>query len=191
MKKFNTKVTKRVAALILVAVAAFSVMGCSVEKTVTKTETHTDADGNTTTTTTTKTTDNNGTTTTTETTDETTDAETDVAEDDEYIVATIAFENETEVDIYELYFSVGSNDQWGDEILGEDAPLADGEIITCPDALTYSPENGLYWDLLAADSEGATIEFEGLNLSDAADSENITIVLEYDAENESYTASVQ
>ena len=185
MKKLNTKVTKRVAALILVAVAAFSVMGCSVEKTVTKTETHTDADGNTTTTTTTKTTDNNG-TTTTETT-ETTDA----AEDSEYIVATIAFENETGVDIYELYFSVGSNDQWGDEILGEDAPLADGEIITCPDALTYSPETGLYWDLLAADSEGASIEFEGLNLSDAADSENITIVLEYDAENEDYTASVQ
>ena len=185
MKKLNTKVTKRVAALILVAVAAFSVMGCSVEKTVTKTETHTDADGNTTTTTTTKTTDNNG-TTTTETT-ETTDA----AEDSEYIVATIAFENETGVDIYELYFSVGSNDQWGDEILGEDAPLADGEKITCPDALTYSPETGLYWDLLAADSEGASIEFEGLNLSDAADSENITIVLEYDAENEDYTASVQ
>ena len=189
MKKLNTKVTKRVAALILVAVAAFSVMGCSVEKTVTKTETHTDADGNTTTTTTTKTTDNNG-TTTTETT-ETTDAETDVAEDSEYIVATIAFENETGVDIYELYFSVGSNDQWGDEILGEDAPLADGEIITCPDALTYSPETGLYWDLLAADSEGASIEFEGLDLSNAADSENITIVLEYDAENEDYTASVQ
>ena len=171
---------------LVVALTAVSLMGCNVTTTKTYTETTTDADGNTTTTTTTETTDDNGTTTTTETTETT-----DVAEDDEYIVATIAFENETEVDIYELYFSVGSNDQWGDEILGEDAPLADGEKITCPDALTYSPENGLYWDLLAADSEGASIEFEGLNLGEAADSKNITIVLEYDAENEDYTASVQ
>ena len=69
MKKINTKTSKRIAALILAAVAAFSVMGCSVEKTVTKTETHTDANGNTTTTTTTQVTDENGTTTTTETTE--------------------------------------------------------------------------------------------------------------------------
>ena len=53
MKKVNTKTSKRIAAIVLAAVAAFSVMGCSVEKTVTTTETHTDANGNTVTTTTT------------------------------------------------------------------------------------------------------------------------------------------
>ena len=55
MKRVNTKVSKRIAAIVLAAVATFSVMGCSVEKNFTTTETHTytDADGNTTTTTTT------------------------------------------------------------------------------------------------------------------------------------------
>lgn len=46
MKKINTKVSKKVAAIILTSFAACSaclVMGCSVEKTVTTTETHTDA----------------------------------------------------------------------------------------------------------------------------------------------------
>ena len=60
MKKMNAKIAKRIATIVLAAVAAFSVMGCTVEKTVTTTETHTDADGNTTTTTTTKTTDQDG-----------------------------------------------------------------------------------------------------------------------------------
>ena len=55
MKKVNTKVSKRIVAVVLAAVAAFSVMGCSVEKNFTSTTTHTytDADGNTVTTTTT------------------------------------------------------------------------------------------------------------------------------------------
>ena len=52
MKKINTEISKKVVTAILAALATCSVMGCSVEKTVTTTETHTvtDADGNTTTT---------------------------------------------------------------------------------------------------------------------------------------------
>lgn len=42
MKKLNSKVSKRIAAILLVATTAFTVMGCSVEKTVTKTETTTE-----------------------------------------------------------------------------------------------------------------------------------------------------
>ena len=53
MRRINTKVSKRIAAIIFTVAAAFSLMGCSVERTVTTTETYTDADGNTTTTTTT------------------------------------------------------------------------------------------------------------------------------------------
>ena len=59
MKQINTKTSKRVVAVILAAFAACTVMGCSVEKTITTTETHTDADGNTVTTTSTQTIDNN------------------------------------------------------------------------------------------------------------------------------------
>ena len=46
MKKINTKVSKRIAAIILAALAACSVMGCSVEKNFTVTETHTETDAN-------------------------------------------------------------------------------------------------------------------------------------------------
>ena len=55
MKKINTKTSKKIVAVILAAVAAVSVMGCSVKSDFTSTETHTvvDADGNRTTTTTT------------------------------------------------------------------------------------------------------------------------------------------
>ena len=42
MKKINTKISKRIAALTLASVAAFSLMGCSVEKTVTTTTTTTE-----------------------------------------------------------------------------------------------------------------------------------------------------
>lgn len=174
------------ALVLLMAAISISVMGCSTSKTVTRTESHTDENGNTVTTTTTTVEDSNGTTTTTETTNSN-----EAAEEDEFIVATIAFENETGVDIAELYFAPGSDDQWGEEILGEYAPLADGEVLTINDALTYSVKDGLYWDLKAADREGNTIEFEGLDMSYAANAEDITIVLEYDENEEDYTATVQ
>ena len=53
MKRVNTKASKRIVAVVLAAVAAISVMGCSVEKNFTSTTTHTytDANGNTVTTT--------------------------------------------------------------------------------------------------------------------------------------------
>ena len=70
MKKIGKKTSKRIAAVIVASIAAFSVVGCSVEKTVTTTETHTDANGDTVTTTTTQTTDQDGNVTT-----ETTEAE--------------------------------------------------------------------------------------------------------------------
>ena len=70
MKRIGTKTSKRIAAVIVASIAAFSVVGCSVEKTVTTTETHTDANGDTVTTTTTQTTDQDGNVTT-----ETTEAE--------------------------------------------------------------------------------------------------------------------
>ena len=60
MKRISSKTSKRIATVIVAAIAAFSVMGCSVEKTVTTSETHTDANGNTVTTTTTQTTDKDG-----------------------------------------------------------------------------------------------------------------------------------
>ena len=60
MRRTRKKTLKRIETVILSAITACTVMGCSVEKTVTTTETHTNANGDTVTTTTTQTTDNDG-----------------------------------------------------------------------------------------------------------------------------------
>ena len=156
--------------------------GCTVTKTSTSTTTTTDADGNTTTTTTTSSSENGK--TTTETTTETTSAS-----DSESTVASLAISNETGADLYEMYFSLNESDSWGENILDDDDPLLNGYTITYTDALTYN-ENGLIWDLKAADQEGNSIEFEGLDLSFAADPENITILLSLEDDG-TYSAEVQ
>lgn len=188
MKKINEKMAKKIAVIVLAVAATFSVVGCSVEKTVTTTESHTDADGNTTTTTTTKTTDNNGTTTTTETTESGTE---EAAEEEaELLVASLAFENQTDFDFAELYFSLDGSDDWGEELLGSDAPLAVGEVITLYDALTYSPD-GSVWDIKAVDAEGNSVEFDGADVTVTSNPEEVYILFTYDEENQAYSAEIQ
>ena len=185
MKKINKKVAKKIAALILVVVAAFSLMGCTVEKTVTKTETHTDADGNTTTTTTTKTTDNNGTTTTTETTEGT-------AEEVEDAVAVfenvpLEFANEMGWDVAELSLKMSSSTDWSDNFLGEDMYLDNGDTMTGIN-VTYDEIDNMI-DIHVADSEGESIEFNGLELP-VENNDQITILFECNEEDGSFNASV-
>lgn len=60
MKRISTKTSKRIAIIILAAVSAFAVVGCSKDTTVTETETYTDENGNIVTTTSTQTVDKNG-----------------------------------------------------------------------------------------------------------------------------------
>ena len=185
MKKINDKMAKKVAAIVLAAVAAFSVMGCTVEKTVTKTETHTDADGNTTTTTTTKTTDNNGTTTTTETTEGTSEEVEDAVAVFENVP--IEFANEMGWDVAELCLKMSSSTEWSDNFLGEDMYIDDGETATGIN-VTYDEIDNMI-DIHVADSEGASIEFNGLELP-VENNDQITIVLEYDADSDSYDAYI-
>ena len=174
---------KRIVVALVAAVAVVSLMGCNVTTTKTYTETTTDADGNTTTTTTTTT---NG-----ETTTETTEGEPEEeVEEVESTVATIAFENETDFDFAELYFASGASDNWGENILGDDAPLEVGEVITYKDSFTYSADNTV-WDIKAVDEEGNNVEFPGADMKAASDAENIHILFEYDEENQSYSASIQ
>ena len=186
MKKINVKVAKRIATIVLAAVAAFSVMGCNVEKTVTKTETHTDADGNTTTTTTTQTTDKNGTTTTTETTE-------GVAEEEiEDAVAVfenvpIVFSNEMGWDIGELTLKMSSSDEWSDNFLGDDLYLDDGDTMTGIN-VTYDEIDNLI-DIYVADSTGEGIEFDGLELP-VENNDEIVISFGCDETDGSYTVSI-
>ena len=181
---------KKIVLTMVAMVTAASLMGCGITTTTTTTytETTTDADGNTTTTTTTTT---NG-ETTTETTESGPEEEVEeVAEEEaELTVATITFENETDFDFAELYFALSASDNWGNEILGDDAPLAVGEYITYPDALTYSEENSV-WDIKAVDADGNNVEFNGADMLASSDPTNIYITIEYDSETQSYSASMQ
>lgn len=108
----------------------------------------------------------------------------------ELIVADLAFDNTTGVKIYGLYFSYAQNDKWGENLFANDEPLDDGYTRTLKSGLTYSADYML-WDMRIEDSEGATVDFRGLDLSQAADPHNITIVMTYNAEDSTYSASVK
>ncbi|MCF0121547.1 MAG: hypothetical protein HUJ65_07905 [Oscillospiraceae bacterium] len=175
------RILSRLLTMLAVIVLVFALTGCSFSYSTSKTETETktDANGNTTTTTTTTVSENGKTTTTTSTEDE-----------PEYITATISFANLAEFDIAELYFAHSDDEDRGDNLLDENVPLGNGEKITFDGALTYTPD-APYWDLAICDGDGASVEFEGLDLTDAEDEENITVMIEYDSDDDSYTASVQ
>lgn len=185
MKKTNTRAAKRIATIILASIAAFSIMGCAVEKTVTTTETHTDADGKTVTTTTTQTTDENGTTTTTETTEGT-------AEEFEDAVATfekvpITFANEMGWDVAELKLKMSSSDEWSDNFLGDDMYLDNGDTVTGINVTYDEIDNSI--DIYVADSTGESIEFDGLELP-TENNDELTILFAYDEGDDSFNVSI-
>ena len=195
MKKISTKTTKRVAAIILAAFAACSVMGCSVEKNFTVTETHTetDADGNTTTTTTTK---HNGevtTETTTTTADEAMsamDEEMDVEEVSDAVMyekIPVDFTNNMGWDIKDLYIKMSSQDEWSDNFLDEDQYIDDG--LTASGVTVNYTEEEHFMDVRVADSNGDGEEFTELELP-AEGADHIEIVFEYDEVTGTYTATV-
>lgn len=68
--------------------------------------------------------------------------------------------NKTNVEIYALYVTPHSSDNWGDDILGVDT-LPAGESVE----ITFSrSEKAKYWDLRVEDEEGNFIEWDKLNL---------------------------
>lgn len=172
---------KRIVFFAMAVIMIVALMGCSVNKTVTRTETVTDANGNTTTTTTVT---SNGNTTTT------TVEETAAEPESEKTVATLVIANETGVDLYTLKFSSVLDDDWGVNLLDDAAPLEDGQALTFEDGFTYSANNTV-WDMKIGDENDAVLEFRELDMTQAADPTNITIVLTYDEAAEDYTATVQ
>lgn len=186
MKK--KKILMAAAAVIL----ALALVGChvSASTTTTTTESHTDANGTTTTTTTTTTFENGKANENTTTVVE--EAETEDEAEDEIVhtVATIAFRNDSGMDIYALYFAAASAEDWGGNAVKEGEPLQDGYTTTFEDALTYSEEN-LLWDMLIEDADGNEYRFNGLDVSEAADPEFITVVITCAPEKDSYTAYIE
>lgn len=71
--------------------------------------------------------------------------------------------NQTGVEIYSLFLSEASNDEWEEDVLGEDV-LPDGERME----ITFSGRNACLWDLLVTDDEGGDVTWQGINLCEAS-----------------------
>ena len=195
MKTINTKTTKRVAAIVLAAVAAFSVMGCSVEKNFTSTTTHTytDADGNTVTTTTTN--DNGRVTkeTTTMTAEEAMAAKEEEMNVEEisdvvtYEKVPVSLTNDMPWDIKYISIKMSNQDEWSDNFLSEDQYF-DHDTTANGITVNYNEEQH-FMDVRVADSNGDGEEFLEIELP-AEGANQIEVVFGYDEVNDVYTATV-
>jgi hypothetical protein len=68
--------------------------------------------------------------------------------------------NSTGVEIHQVYVSPHSDDDWQEDVLGEDT-LSNGASVT----IHFSPrERAKLWDLKVVDGKGNSIEWENLNL---------------------------
>lgn len=68
--------------------------------------------------------------------------------------------NKTGVEIYALYITPNSANDWGDDVLGVDT-LPPGEETT----IVFSPQaRATYWDLRVEDEDGNYIEWDKFNL---------------------------
>ena len=186
MKKINTKTSKKIVAVILAAVAAFSIVGCSVKTDFKSTETETvvDADGNETTTTTTN---DNG-VVTTETTTNTAEETEEAAELAVYEDVSIEFSNEMGWDIAGFYLKMSSSDEWTDNYLEADQYIDNGVTMSGIN-VTYDEEDR-FLDVLAVDVDGNEVEFDGIELP-AEGSDQIVITFGVDEAGDGFTATVE
>ena len=71
--------------------------------------------------------------------------------------------NQTGVDVYSLYVSQTVNDDWGDDILGEDVLPAGNRVD-----VTFEGHSDCMWDMLVTDGDDGELVFEGINLCQAS-----------------------
>jgi hypothetical protein len=72
--------------------------------------------------------------------------------------------NKTGVEIHAMYVSASGQDEWGEDILGQDT-LPDGGQV----AVKFHPkERAALWDVRVEDGDGTAIEWKGLNLLEIA-----------------------
>lgn len=74
-------------------------------------------------------------------------------------------ENATGVDIYQLYVSPASSDQWEEDVLGVD-------VLEAGDSVEISfdrEEDAAYWDLMVMDEAGDSIQWGRLKLTEISE----------------------
>lgn len=92
----------------------------------------------------------------------------------EIVVAAVEIVNNTGADFYQLCMSPTSNETWGANLLDE--ALLNGESGITEMAFTADT---LVWDLIAADSEGNTVTFTGIDFTEApVEGAQLVLVLE-------------
>lgn len=67
--------------------------------------------------------------------------------------------NQTGVLIYELYISESKNNRWEEDVLGNQV-LDHGEYLN----VTFSGRSACWWDIMAVDSDGNNVYWEGIDL---------------------------
>ena len=85
--------------------------------------------------------------------------------------------NDTGVEIYELYASPSSMDEWSEDLLGE-GTIGDG--MQGVSEFVFSADT-LVWDFLIVDGEGTELPFYGLDFTEAS-TENTTVTFTYNPE---------
>ncbi len=88
----------------------------------------------------------------------------DAAEDgaEEIIEVPVSVVNGTGVEIAELYVSGGSVDEWGEDLLGSET-MPSGTYL---DLVFTVDANNLEWDIMIVDTEGTSVEFMGIDISE-------------------------
>ncbi len=71
--------------------------------------------------------------------------------------------NQTGVEIYNLYISETNNENWEEDVLGQDV-LSNGGRID----VGFAGRRACFWDMLVTDSEGGNVTWEGLNLCETS-----------------------
>ena len=71
--------------------------------------------------------------------------------------------NRTGVEIYRLFISETSNDDWEEDVLGQDV-LPDGGRLP----ITFSGRSACFWDMMVTDREDSSITWSGINLCETS-----------------------
>jgi hypothetical protein len=80
--------------------------------------------------------------------------------------------NETGIEIHELYLAPTGTNDWGSSLLDSGATIPNGESVP----ITFSSDiSEQYWDLKVADSSGTTVQWTNLDLFSIS---NITLTME-------------
>lgn len=71
--------------------------------------------------------------------------------------------NRTGVDIYSLFISESANNDWEEDVLGQDV-LPDGARVN----ISFRGRTACLWDMMVTDSVGDSLEWAGINLCEAS-----------------------